>query len=156
MARKEWQRTQYCGELTESFAGQQVTLDGWVQRTRNLGGVIFVWLRDRTGLVQVVFSPETCDAETFAVGESLRSEYVVSITGEVALRAEKDVTDKLKTGKIEMIAKKATLLNAAATPPIYIDDNADENELVRLKFPGRGSKGTASPWRSTPPHERSF
>ena len=72
MARKEWQRTQYCGELTESFAGQQVTLDGWVQRTRNLGGVIFVWLRDRTGLVQVVFSPETCDAETFAVGESLR------------------------------------------------------------------------------------
>ena len=133
MARKEWQRTQYCGELTESFAGQQVTLDGWVQRTRNLGGVIFVWLRDRTGLVQVVFSPETCDAETFAVGESLRSEYVVSITGEVALRAEKDVTDKLKTGKIEMIAKKATLLNAAATPPIYIDDNADENELVRLK-----------------------
>ena len=134
MARKEWQRTQYCGELTESFAGQQVTLDGWVQRTRNLGGVIFVWLRDRTGLVQVVFSPETCDAETFAVGESLRSEYVVSITGEVALRAEKDVTDKLKTGKIEMIAKKATLLNAAATPPIYIDDNADENELIRLKY----------------------
>lgn len=134
MARKEWQRTQYCGELTESFAGQQVTLDGWVQRTRNLGGVIFVWLRDRTGLVQVVFSPETCDAETFAVGESLRSEYVVSITGEVALRAEKDVTDKLKTGKIEVIAKKATLLNAAATPPIYIDDNADENELVRLKY----------------------
>ena len=134
MARKEWQRTQYCGELTEIFDGQQVTLDGWVQRTRNLGGVIFVWLRDRTGLVQVVFSPETCDAETFAVGESLRGEYVVSITGEVALRAEKDVTDKLKTGRIEVIAKKAVLLNAAATPPIYIDDNADENELVRLKY----------------------
>ena len=134
MARKEWQRTQYCGELTENFDGQQVTLDGWVQRTRNLGGVIFVWLRDRTGLVQVVFSPETCDAETFAVGESLRGEYVVSITGEVALRAEKDVTDKLKTGRIEVIAKKTVLLNAAATPPIYIDDNADENELVRLKY----------------------
>ena len=88
MARKQWQRTHYCGEVTEALAGQQLTLNGWVQRTRNLGGVIFVWLRDVSGIVQVVFSPERCGTQAFAVGEGLRSEHVVSITGEVALRAE--------------------------------------------------------------------
>ena len=134
MARKQWQRTHYCGEVTEALAGQRLTLNGWVQRTRNLGGVIFVWLRDVSGIVQVVFSPERCGTQAFAVGEGLRGEHVVSITGEVALRAEKDISDKLKTGRVEVIAHDATLLNPAATPPIYIDDNAEENELVRLKY----------------------
>ncbi len=130
---ENWQRTMMCGETTEKYAGQTVTLNGWVQRTRNLGGVIFVWLRDRAGIVQVVFN-ETCDPETFAVGEALRGEYVVAVEGMVSLRAEKDINNQLETGRIEVIVRQARLLNAAQTPPIYIDDKADESEAVRLKY----------------------
>ncbi|MDR0896380.1 MAG: aspartate--tRNA ligase [Oscillospiraceae bacterium] len=131
---QNWQRTQLCATVSEAQSGQTITLNGWVQRTRNLGAVIFVWLRDRTGLVQVVFNAETCDAETFAIGESLRGEYVVAVQGIVALRADKDVNAQMATGRIEVIAKAAQVLSAAATPPIYIDDKADENETIRLKY----------------------
>ncbi|MDL2318708.1 aspartate--tRNA ligase [Eubacteriales bacterium OttesenSCG-928-A19] len=131
---ENWRRTVMCGEVTEVMAGQTVRLNGWVQRTRNLGGVIFVWLRDYTGIVQAVFNTETAGTETFAVGESLRGEYVVALEGEVALRAEKDINDTMATGKIEVIVRQVKLLNAAATPPIYIDDKVDENEAVRLKY----------------------
>ncbi len=131
---ENWQRTRMCGEITEANKGQTVVLNGWVQRTRNLGGVIFVWVRDRAGIVQVVFNTETCDPETFAIGESLRGEFVVSVSGIVSLRAEKDINKSMETGMVEVIAKEARLLNAAATPPIYIDDKVDENEAVRLKY----------------------
>ena len=131
---ENWQRTHMCGAIRENLAGQTVTLNGWVQRTRNLGGVIFVWLRDREGVVQAVFNTETCGAEAFALGESLRGEYVVAVEGIVSLRAEKDINATMETGKVEIIVKSARLLNSAATPPIYIDDNADENEAVRLKY----------------------
>lgn len=131
---EQWQRTAMCGEVTEAMAGQTVTLNGWVQRTRNLGGVIFVWLRDRTGIVQAVFNTETAGAEAFALGESLRGEFVVSLTGEVSLRAEKDINKDMATGKVEVIVRGAEILNKAATPPIYIDDKTDENEAVRLKY----------------------
>ncbi len=131
---ENWQRTMMCGEVRESNVGQTITLNGWVQRTRNLGGVIFVWLRDRAGIVQAMFNTETCDAETFALGESLRGEYVVAVSGVVSTRAEKDINKGMETGAVEVIVKSARLLNAAVTPPIYIDDKVDENEAVRLKY----------------------
>lgn len=131
---KDFMRTHMCGMITEAMTGQTVVLNGWVQRTRNLGGVIFVWLRDRTGIVQAVLSPETCDAETFALGESLRGEYVVALRGDVSNRSEKDINIAMATGKVEIIVRAAELLNAAATPPIYIDGKVEENETVRLKY----------------------
>ena len=129
---KDWKRTRYCGELRASDVGQTVTLDGWVQRTRNLGGLIFVWLRDRSGLVQVVFDEGVCGKECFELGESLRSEYVVSIRGEVRAREESMKNAKLDTGDIEVFVKEAALFNKSETPPIYIDDYAYESETVRF------------------------
>ena len=130
-----YRRTHLCAELNENNAGELVNLSGWVQRTRNLGSIIFVWLRDRTGLVQLVFDQNACDAETFAVGESLRGEYVLSVQGKVSLRDASAVNEKLKTGKIEVFVSKAILLNKAETPPIYIDDDhPDESETVRMKY----------------------
>ena len=124
-----------CAELNEANAGELVNLSGWVQRTRNLGSIIFVWLRDRTGLVQLVFDEKDCDQETFALGESLRGEYVLSVQGKVSLRDEAAVNEKLKTGRIEVFVRKAILLNKAETPPIYIDDDhPDESETVRMKY----------------------
>ena len=127
-------RDHYCGLLTEAMAGQSVHLSGWVQRTRDLGGVVFVWLRDREGLVQLVFDTAVCSQEIFDLGRSLRSEYVVTVQGEVRLRAENAINRELKTGTIEVFVTDAVLLNKSETPPIYIDDKADENELVRLKY----------------------
>lgn len=130
----KWQRTQMCGNITEALVGQTVVLNGWVQRTRNLGGVIFVWLRDYTGIVQLLFHTEACAAETFALGESLRGEYVIAVKGTVSKRAEKDINPAMKSGMVEIIVADAQLLNASATPPIYIDEKTEENETVRLKY----------------------
>ena len=127
-------RTHYCGLLTEAMAGQTVHLSGWVQRTRDLGGVVFVWLRDREGLVQLVFNTDTCSQEIFDLGRSLRGEYVVTVEGEVRMRDAAAINKDLATGTIEVFVKDAVLLNKSETPPIYIDDKADENELVRLKY----------------------
>ena len=127
-------RSHYCGLLTEAHAGQTVHLSGWVQRTRDLGGVVFVWLRDREGMVQLVFNTETCSEEIFELGRSLRSEYVLTVEGEVRMRDEAAYNKELKTGTIEVFVKDAVLLNKSETPPIYIDDKAEENELVRLKY----------------------
>ncbi len=129
-----FKRTHYCGQVSKELANQEVKLSGWVQRTRDLGGVIFVWLRDREGLVQLVFDEATCGKECFALGGSLHSEYVLSIVGDVRMRAPEAVNAKLPNGDIEVFVKQAQLLNKAETPPIYIDDNANENELVRLKY----------------------
>ena len=127
-------RDHYCGLLNETNVGQMVHLSGWVQRTRDLGGVVFVWLRDREGLVQLVFDNAVCDAETFELGRSLRGEYVVTVLGEVKKRDEGAINRDLATGTIEVFVKEAALLNKSETPPIYIDDKVDENELVRLKY----------------------
>ena len=127
-------RDHYCGLLNETMAGQTVHLSGWVQRTRDLGGVVFVWLRDREGLVQLVFDNSVCSPEIFELGRSLRGEYVVTVSGEVALRDAAAINKDLATGTIEVFVKDAVLLNKSETPPIYIDDKADENELVRLKY----------------------
>ncbi len=127
-------RTTYCGRVSRADAGETVVLSGWVQRTRDLGGVVFVWLRDREGLVQLVFDEAECGSENFRLGGSLRGEYVVSVSGEVRMRAAEAVNDKMPNGDVEVVVKACQLLNKSETPPIYIDDNAKENELVRLKY----------------------
>ena len=129
-----YKRTHYCGQVSGALAGQTVHLSGWVQRTRDLGGLVFVWLRDREGLVQLVFDEATCGGECFRLGASLRSEYVVSVVGDVRYRAPEAVNNKLPNGDIEVFVQEALLLNKSETPPIYIDDAASENELVRLKY----------------------
>lgn len=129
-----YRRDHYCGQIRASLAGQRVHLSGWVQRTRDLGGVVFVWLRDREGLVQLVFDEGTCGAECFKLGASLRAEYVVSVVGEVRMRAPEAVNAKMENGDVEVFVEEALLLNKSDTPPIYIDDNANENENVRLKY----------------------
>ncbi|MDD3334145.1 MAG: aspartate--tRNA ligase [Eubacteriales bacterium] len=127
-------RTNMCGEITAEHAGKQVILKGWVQRSRNLGGIVFIWLRDRTGIVQVVFDGNTISPELLALAESLRSEFVVEIHGSVRMRAADAVNAKLKTGEIEVIAESATILNTSKTPPIYIEDETKEQENLRLKY----------------------
>ena len=129
-----WKRDLRCGEVSETLAGKQVTLMGWVQRSRNMGGVIFVWMRDVSGMVQVVFDADKLDEKTFSIGVSLRSEYVVAIKGEVALRDASAVNEQMTTGRIEVLVREAKLLNAAETPPIYIEDGAKDNEAIRLKY----------------------
>ena len=115
-------RDHYCGLLTENHVGQKVHLSGWVQRTRDLGGVVFVWLRDREGLVQLVFDSDVCGQEIFELGGSLRAEYVLTVLGTVRKRDESAVNKDLATGSIEVFVEDAVLLNKSETPPIYIDD----------------------------------
>ena len=106
---------------------------GWVQRQRNLGGLLFVSLRDRSGIVQVVFN-DTTDRETFGKAETVRSEYVLAISGTVAPRNAENIKHDMKTGEIEIIADEIRILNKSETPPIYIEENLDANEAVRLKY----------------------
>ena len=120
-----YKRDTYCGQVTEDLAGKEVHLSGWVQRARDLGGVVFVWLRDREGLVQLVFDEAVCSHEVFELGRALRSEYVVTCTGEVRMRAENAVNPDLPTGRVEVFVRECELLNRSETPPIYIDDKAE-------------------------------
>jgi aspartyl-tRNA synthetase len=104
-------RTHYCGEVTAAAVGQEITVAGWVHRRRDHGGVIFIDLRDREGLLQVVFDPSAADV--FAAGEKLRSEYVVSVRGMVRRRPAGTVNPKLATGEVELLAVELTVLNTA-------------------------------------------
>jgi aspartyl-tRNA synthetase len=122
-----------CGELRASDAGATVTLAGWVHRRRDHGGLIFIDLRDHSGLVQIVFNPQEA-AEAHHAGEELRSEYVVQVTGLVEKRKEGTENPNLPTGEIEVHAKSAAILNAAKTPPFYISDETEVEELLRLKY----------------------
>jgi aspartyl-tRNA synthetase len=126
-------RTHYCGELGAENDGQEVTLMGWVQRRRDHGGLIFVDLRDRSGLVQIVFNPEF-SSSIFAQAETVRNEYVLAVKGKVGKRPEGTVNTNLVTGAIEVYAQELQILNAAKTPPFYIEDNVDVDETVRLKY----------------------
>jgi aspartyl-tRNA synthetase len=126
-------RTTSCGELRERDAGSEVVLNGWVQRRRDHGGLIFVDLRDRSGFVQVVFNPEINRA-AFEVAEKLRNEYVVSVKGKVAARTEATVNPNIATGAIEVLGLQLDILNEAKTPPIYIAENIDADENVRLRY----------------------
>lgn len=126
-------RTHNAGELRAANAGNEVVLSGWVQRRRDLGGLIFIDLRDRSGLVQVVFNPDFSSPELMEQADKLRTEYVVSVKGNVVNREGGTVNAKLETGEIEVRALQMEILNAAKTPPFYIQDNVDVDEMVRLK-----------------------
>ncbi|HEA53815.1 aspartate--tRNA ligase [Marinobacter antarcticus] len=125
-------RSHYCGGINESHIDQEVTLCGWVHRRRDHGGVIFLDLRDRDGISQVVVDPDT--AESFALAEKVRSEYVVKITGLVRRRPAGTENSNMATGQVEMLGKKVTILNAAATPPFPLDEHVDVGEDVRLRY----------------------
>ena len=125
-------RSHYCGEITEKLVDETVTFCGWVHRRRDHGGVIFLDVRDREGLVQVVFDPDTVEA--FNTADSVRSEYVVQITGLVRARPAGSENDNMTTGKIEILGKAINILNKANTPPFPLDDYSPVGEDVRLKY----------------------
>ena len=123
--------TNYCGELISSHIDQQVTVTGWVNRRRDHGGVIFVDLRDREGILQVVFDPD--DAEMFANAERVRNEFVLKVTGKVRSRPEGTINKDMRTGEIEILGLDLEILNESETPPFQIDD-ADVHDDIRLRY----------------------
>ena len=126
-------RTHTCGELRKGDIGKVVHLAGWVQRRRDHGGLIFIDLRDRKGITQVVFNPEI-DGTTHEKAHELRSEYVISVTGRVEARPDGTVNPNLPTGEVEVLINGLELLNTAKTPPFMIEDNTDVGEMTRLKY----------------------
>ncbi|MGE6611499.1 aspartate--tRNA ligase [Peribacillus sp. NPDC076916] len=126
-------RTYFNGEVTEAAIGEKVTLKGWVQKRRDLGGVIFIDLRDRSGVVQVVFNPDI-SADALATAEKIRNEYVLDIQGTVIKRDEANFNPNVTTGTVEVQAENVTILNEAKTPPFIIDERTDVSEDIRLKY----------------------
>lgn len=126
-------RNQHCSQLNAGHAGQTVTVSGWVNRRRDLGGLIFIDLRDRDGLLQIVFDPQKASA-AHEVANQLRSEYVVTVTGEIGRRPEGTENPKLSTGEIELIAQHAQILNTCKPMPFPIDSESEADESVRLKY----------------------
>ena len=126
-------KTHSCGELKKKDVGAEVTLAGWVDRRRDHGGLIFIDLRDREGLVQVVFNPEV-SAPCHKIASEMRSEYVVRVSGKVAPRPKGTENPKLPTGEIEIIAHDVTILNPAKTPPFYINEEVEVEENLRLRY----------------------
>jgi aspartyl-tRNA synthetase len=124
-------RSHYCGLLNEQHVGQEVVLCGWAHRRRDHGGVIFVDLRDREGIAQIVFDPDA--KESFAFAETVRSEFVLKITGIVRLRPEGTSNAVMGTGRIEVLGKKLEILNASRTPPFMLDEHAEVGEDIRLR-----------------------
>ncbi len=125
-------RSHYCGHLNSSHVDQQVTLCGWVHRRRDHGGVIFFDMRDREGIAQVVFDPDTVEA--FAMAERVRSEYVLKISGRVRLRPQGTVNATMATGEIEVLGKQIEILNTSETPPFQLDEYGNVGEDVRLRY----------------------
>jgi len=126
-------RTHTCGELSEQNVGDKVVLNGWVDRRRDLGGLIFIWLRDRYGITQIVFEPEI-NKDSYELAKKLRNEFVVSIKGIVRKRPEDAINKDLDTGKIDLLADQLIILNEAETPPFAIKDETDAFEDLRLKY----------------------
>ena len=126
-------RTKECGELREESIGSQPTLTGWVSRRRDHGGVIFVDLRDRSGIVQVVFDPET-SPQAYEIADQFRSEWVVQVKGTVRVRPPGRENPAMETGMIEVAADEATVLNPSLTPPFYISDDVEVDESLRLRY----------------------
>lgn len=128
-----WKRTGMCQAFSEKDIGKSVTLMGWVNSRRNLGGLIFVWLRDRSGVIQLVFD-EAEKKSYFADAQSLRSEYVIAVKGQIAARAPENYNDDLATGRIEVRAEELKILSEAQTPPFEIEENSKVKEELRLKY----------------------
>ena len=126
-----FKRTVMCGDVTEEYIGKEVVINGWVAKNRDLGGLVFADIRDKKGIVQVVFD-ETVPADVLAKAQTLRSEFVVGVKGKV--RAREAVNDQIRTGKVEIVADDLEIYAVSDTPPIYIkdDDNVDDN--LRLKY----------------------
>ena len=124
-------RTKYCGDFRAGHIGEEATVCGWVQRARNLGGLIFIDLRDRSGIVQCTFD-EAENAELFAKAATVRSEFVLTIRGNVRSRGEGAITDRIPTGAVEILATDMRILSKAQTPPFEIVENSDVNDVLRL------------------------
>ena len=125
-------RSMYAGRVREEHIGQEITLKGWVARRRDLGGLIFIDLRDREGIMQLVINPEKVSAEVMATAESLRSEFVIEVTGQVAAREQ--ANDKLATGAVELNVTALAVLNTAKTTPFEIKDGIEANDDTRLRY----------------------
>ena len=126
-------RTHRCAELSKAQVGQTVTVMGWVQKSRNKGGVVFVDLRDRSGVLQIIFEENKCGTEIFEKAGKLRSEFVIAVTGQVCERAGA-VNKNLATGEIEVIAEQLRILSESETPPFHIEENSKTKEELRLKY----------------------
>ena len=129
----ETYRTKMCGQINKEDVGTEVVLSGWVQKRRDLGGVIFIDFRDRSGLVQIVLNPEY-NAQAHEIGDKIRSEYVLTIKGKVVERSPETVNPKMETGELEVYVSDVEILNDAKTPPFLIEDGVDVDENVRLKY----------------------
>lgn len=130
---KRMTRTAYCGKITKEFVGQTVKLSGWVQKRRDLGGMIFIDLRDREGIIQVVFDADR-SREALSIAENIRSEYVLEVSGVVVERKEGTVNPNLPSGEVEVEAEAVSILNRAKTPPFDIRDDAEVSDDLRLKY----------------------
>lgn len=126
-------RTQYCGLITEEYVGKEVVVKGWVNRRRDLGGLIFLHLRDREGILQVVFN-QANDSELFALAESVRHEYVLEVKGTVVKREDDQVNPNIKTGTVELEVSSATILAKSKTPPIEVDGEQNVSDELRMKY----------------------
>ena len=129
-----WKRSHYCGEPTVNEVGSDVVLMGWAGTWRNLGALIFIGLRDRSGVMQVVFDESQLDKETYEKAESIRSEFVIAVKGKLVRRSEEMINKNMKTGELEVIASELKILSTAKTTPIYIDDDLNAQEQLRLKY----------------------
>jgi len=125
-------RSHYCGSINETNIDQEVTLCGWIHRRRDHGGVIFLDLRDREGIAQIVIDPDT--PESFSLAEKVRHEYVVSLTGRVRQRPEGTANNEMGTGQVEVLCQSLQILNASETPPFPLDEYVDVGEDVRLRY----------------------
>lgn len=125
-------RSHKCTELSAANIGETVTVMGWVQKQRNLGSLVFIDLRDKTGIVQLVFTDK--DGEMFEKAKAIRSEYVLAVVGKVAPRAAEAINKKMLTGEIEIAAQELRILSVSETPPMYIEEDSDVNEITRLKY----------------------
>lgn len=126
-------RTHGCGTISEQEVGKEVVLCGWVERRRDHGGLIFLDLRDRSGVVQVVASPDH-NVESFHKAEDVRNEYVLCVRGTITKRDDSAINPNLPTGAYEMFCEELRVLNSAKTPPFYIQDDIDVDENIRLKY----------------------
>src|SRR5699024_407612 len=122
----------FAGHLTENNVDELVHLKGWVQKRRDLGGLIFIDLRDKSGIIQVVFHPEAADA--LSIADSVRSEFVIEVKGKIVKRDEETINLSMQTGKIEVAATGITILNKAKNPPFLIQDQSDVSEDLRLQY----------------------
>lgn len=127
-------RTHHCGVLRKTDVGQEVVLCGWVSRRRDHGGLIFVDMRDRSGFVQVVFDEAAMNEGTFHKAESLRNEFCIAVRGKIRARSEETINPNIETGEIEVVCAELRILNPSKTPPFYIQDGVDVDEMVRLKY----------------------